>query len=175
MDVRVVQGCVPRDRGMWSGRRDAAFSTTTTTTNNTHPPARPPTHPTARTHLGIQHKQQAVYGRIEGMYTRSQLMASLAEQKEHTLRLVGKVDELAGGLGDMEVRSDGTGGRKTCMHHVRIIAWRQGGGAAAEVASPIVQKNVLRHDGYSSMRPSPAAVGIFSTHHPLFLALSLLP
>lgn len=46
---------------------------------------------------------QAVYGRIEGMYTRSQLMASLAEQKEHTLRLVGKVDELAGGLGDMEV------------------------------------------------------------------------
>eukprot|EP00903_Cladosiphon_okamuranus_P007081 g6881.t1 len=44
----------------------------------------------------------AVYGRIEGMYTRSQLMASLAEQKEHTLRLVGKVDELTGGLGDME-------------------------------------------------------------------------
>lgn len=38
------------------------------------------------------------------MYTRSQLMASLAEQKEHTLRLVGRVDELAGGLGDMEVR-----------------------------------------------------------------------
>lgn len=39
------------------------------------------------------------------MYTRSQLMASLAEQKEHTSRLVGKVDELAGGLGDMEVRT----------------------------------------------------------------------
>ncbi len=34
-------------------------------------------------------------------------MASLAEQKEHTLRLVGKVDELAGGLGDMEVRRGG--------------------------------------------------------------------
>lgn len=47
---------------------------------------------------------QAVYGRIEGMYTRSQLMSSLAEQKEHTKRLVGRVDELAGGLGDMEVR-----------------------------------------------------------------------
>ncbi|CAN0229446.1 unnamed protein product, partial [Pylaiella littoralis] len=47
-------------------------------------------------------KHLAVYGRIEGMYTRSQLMASLAEQKEHTLRLVGKVDDLAGGLGDME-------------------------------------------------------------------------
>ncbi|CAM9191270.1 unnamed protein product [Hapterophycus canaliculatus] len=47
-------------------------------------------------------KHLAVYGRIEGMYTRSQLMASLAEQKEHTNRLVGKVDELAGGLGDME-------------------------------------------------------------------------
>ncbi|CAM9356271.1 unnamed protein product [Scytosiphon promiscuus] len=47
-------------------------------------------------------KHLAVYGRIEGMYTRSQLMASLAEQKEHTSRLVGKVDELAGGLGDME-------------------------------------------------------------------------
>lgn len=31
-------------------------------------------------------------------------MASLAEQKDHTLRLVEKVDELAGGLGDMEVR-----------------------------------------------------------------------
>lgn len=50
---------------------------------------------------------QAVYGRIEGMYTRSQLMASLAEQKDHTLRLVGKVDELAGGLGDMEVCVEG--------------------------------------------------------------------
>lgn len=37
------------------------------------------------------------------MYTKSQLMESLAEQKEHTLRLVDKVDELAGGLGDMEV------------------------------------------------------------------------
>lgn len=46
---------------------------------------------------------QAMYGRIEGMYTRVQLMSSLAEQKDHTLRLVGKVDELAGGLGDMEV------------------------------------------------------------------------
>ena len=45
-----------------------------------------------------------MYGRIEGMYTRVQLMSSLAEQKDHTLRLVGKVDELAGGLGDMEVR-----------------------------------------------------------------------
>lgn len=32
-------------------------------------------------------------------------MASLAEQKEHTLGLVGKVTELAGGLGDMEVCS----------------------------------------------------------------------
>lgn len=43
------------------------------------------------------------------MYTKSQLMESLAEQKEHTLRLVDKVDELAGGLGDMEVitRCDG--------------------------------------------------------------------
>lgn len=50
---------------------------------------------------------QAVYGRIEGMYTRSQLMSSLAEQKDHTLRLVGKVDELAGGLGDMEVCVEG--------------------------------------------------------------------
>lgn len=49
------------------------------------------------------------------MYTRSQLMASLAEQKEHTLRLVGKVDELAGGLGDMEVRSDGTRGMYLCV------------------------------------------------------------
>ena len=38
------------------------------------------------------------------MYTRVQLISSLAEQKDHTLRLVGKVDELAGGLGDMEVR-----------------------------------------------------------------------
>lgn len=47
--------------------------------------------------------EQAVYGRLEGMYTKSQLMESLAEQKEHTLRLVDKVDELAGGLGDMEV------------------------------------------------------------------------
>lgn len=33
-------------------------------------------------------------------------MASLAEQKDHTLRLMGKVDELAGGLGDMEVCLD---------------------------------------------------------------------
>ena len=49
------------------------------------------------------HARQAMYGRIEGMYTRVQLMSSLAEQKDHTLRLVGKVDELAGGLGDMEV------------------------------------------------------------------------
>lgn len=31
-------------------------------------------------------------------------MVSLAEQKEHTLRLVDRVDELAGGLGDMEVQ-----------------------------------------------------------------------
>lgn len=32
-------------------------------------------------------------------------MASLAEQKDHSLRLAGKVEELAGGLGDMEVRT----------------------------------------------------------------------
>ncbi|CAM9767630.1 unnamed protein product [Ectocarpus sp. 12 AP-2014] len=56
-----------------------------------------------KTHIILKAwKHLAVYGRIEGMYTRSQLMSSLAEQKDHTLRLVGKVDELAGGLGDME-------------------------------------------------------------------------
>lgn len=42
-------------------------------------------------------------------------MASLAEQKDHTLRLVGKVDELAGGLGDMEVRGCGMGCDATCF------------------------------------------------------------
>lgn len=47
--------------------------------------------------------RQAMYGRLEGMYTKSQLMESLAEQKEHTLRLVDRVNELAGGLKEMEV------------------------------------------------------------------------
>lgn len=52
-------------------------------------------------------------------------MASLAEQKEHTLRLVGKVDELAGGLGDMEVRSDGTG--SVLVRNVQRVPVGQGG------------------------------------------------
>lgn len=71
------------------------------------------------------------------MYTRSQLMASLAEQKEHTLRLVGKVDELAGGLGDMEVRSDGTG---VCTYvYAPHAGKRTQGWGEAEAASPFVQ------------------------------------
>ena len=49
--------------------------------------------------------QKAVYGRIEGMYSRAQLLSSLAEQKEHTDRLMNQVDELIGELGDMEVRT----------------------------------------------------------------------
>lgn len=49
--------------------------------------------------------QKAVYGRVEGMYSRSQLLSSLAEQKEHTHRLMKRVDELVGELGDMEVRT----------------------------------------------------------------------
>ena len=46
---------------------------------------------------------QALYGRIYGLYTRFQLTKSLAEKKEHNLRLVEKVDELAGKLRKMEV------------------------------------------------------------------------
>ncbi|CAN0222036.1 unnamed protein product, partial [Discosporangium mesarthrocarpum] len=47
-------------------------------------------------------KHQSIYGRVEGLYTRPQLIASLAEQKEHSQSLLDKVDELAGALEDME-------------------------------------------------------------------------
>lgn len=38
------------------------------------------------------------------MYSRSQLLSSLAEQKDHTNRLMRRVNELIDELGDMEVR-----------------------------------------------------------------------
>ncbi|CAM9702792.1 unnamed protein product, partial [Choristocarpus tenellus] len=47
-------------------------------------------------------KITAIYGRVEGLYTRQQLMSSLAEQKEHSYRLSEKVDMMAGALEDME-------------------------------------------------------------------------
>lgn len=43
-------------------------------------------------------------------------MASLVEQKDHTLRLVDKVDELAGGLGDMEVRNFARNTQSVVLH-----------------------------------------------------------
>ncbi|CAM9874404.1 unnamed protein product [Ectocarpus sp. 13 AM-2016] len=91
------------------------------------------------------------------MYTRSQLMSSLAEQKDHTLRLVGKVDELAGGLGDMEElameyrsqmiirqretteREDGMDRQTMALHHAEqeVVRLQSLLASAAEVAPQV--------------------------------------
>jgi hypothetical protein len=55
---------------------------------------------------------QAVYGRIDGLYTRPQLMASLAEQKDHSAKLIAHLNDAKNSLAEMEASCNEYRGRE---------------------------------------------------------------
>eukprot|EP00953_Heterococcus_sp_UTEX-ZZ885_P021258 11862-Heterococcus_DN1.PRE.1 len=85
---------------------------------------------------------QSVYGRVEGLYTRPQLITSLAEEREHVIALTDQAKQLAESLQDMEAMSMDY--RRQAMARAREVRLSEANVAKVSMALHHAEQDVVR-------------------------------